>query len=254
MFVFCNPRRLAVTRTGTACTLLAKNGNVTAVFAGHPCMRYDGTKDGIQCTTVASVGASPSSAPGYRQFHVVTVRPQGITVAALPVGTVMDPQQITGQISEDVDLVHEHLKPATESCVAAGPGEPVRIDGSVDAVVTLRCKNPATRALELELVPLTDGGWVFAPDHQHLVVAPGKSGTTTFAVRRGADPAVPFALPMLQLRCDYLAADRRIPLPRGEFPLDLPPPADLGTRADVRDACFCLAAWRPACRSARRVH
>jgi len=225
--------------------LLAKNGNVTAVFAGHiHRMRYDGTKDGIQYYTVASVGAFlefEAPAAGYlHQYHVVTVRPQGITVAALPVGTVMDPQQITGQISEDVDLVHEHLRPAVESCVAAGSGEPVRIDGSADAVVTLRCENPATRAIELELVPFTDGGWVFGPDHQHLVVAPGKSGTTTFAVRRAADPAVPFALPLLQVRCDYLAADRRIPLPKREFPLDLPPPDDLGTEADALDGALVL--------------
>ncbi|HEU4418931.1 MAG TPA: LamG-like jellyroll fold domain-containing protein [Planctomycetota bacterium] len=225
--------------------LLAKNGNVTAVFAGHiHRMRYDGTKDGIQYYTVASVGAFlefEAPAAGYlHQFHVVTVRPQGITVAALPVGTVMDPQQITGQLSEDVDRVHERLKPAIESCVAAGSGQPVRSDGSVDAVVTLRCENPATRAIELELVPSTDGGWVFGPDHQHLVVAPGKSGTTTFAVRRSADPALPFGLPMLQVRCDYLAADRRIPLPRREFVLELPPPADLGMQSAAREGALVL--------------
>jgi hypothetical protein len=51
---------------------------------------------------------------------------------------------------------------------------------------------------------------------------------------------VPFALPLLQVRCDYLAADRRIPLPKREFPLDLPPPADLGTRADARDGVLAL--------------
>ncbi|HEX6812815.1 MAG TPA: LamG-like jellyroll fold domain-containing protein [Planctomycetota bacterium] len=248
VFVFLHhPRWLAQYGTDweRVHALLAKNGNVTAVFAGHiHRMRYDGTKDGIQYYTVASVGASlefEAPAAGYlHQFHVVTVRPQGITVAALPVGTVMDPQQITGQLSEDVDLVHTRLKPVLTECVAAGSGEPVSSDGSVDAVITLRCDNPATRAIDLELVSTPDNGWVFSPDHQHLVVPPGKSATTRFAVQRAADPKLPYALPILQLRCDYLAKDRRVPLPVREFPLELPPPADLGAAAQAREGVLVL--------------
>ena len=236
IFVFLHhPRWLAQYGTDwdRVHTLLAKNGNVTAVFAGHiHRMRYDGNRDGIQYYTVASVGATlefEAPAAGYlHQFHVVTVRPQGITVAALPVGTVMDPQQITGKLSEDVELVHQHMKPTLQSCVAAGTGQAVQGDGRVDAVVTLRCDNPATRAIELELVPLADETWAFSPDHQHVVLPPGQSGTTTLAVRHRPDPVLPFVLPRLQVRCDYLAADRRIGLPRAEFAFELPPPADLG--------------------------
>lgn len=236
-------------------TLLAKNGNVTAVFAGHiHRMRYDGKKDGIAYYTVASVGAHLGmEAPqaGYlHQFHVVTVRPQGITVAALPVGTVMDPQQITGEISDDCTRVHEHMEPQVVSCVAAGGGEAVTLDGSVDALVTLRCSNPARRPIEVELTPLADASWVFAPDHQHMIVPAGQQGTTTFAVRRAATPGQPFVLPRLQLRCDYLAADRRIGLPQRELPLDLPPPKSLGDTdaahegvlvLDGKNACLELA-------------
>ncbi|HEX5052676.1 MAG TPA: LamG-like jellyroll fold domain-containing protein [Planctomycetota bacterium] len=261
VFVFLHhPRWLA--RYGTdwdrVHTLLARNGNVTAVFAGHiHRMRFDGVRDGIQYFTVASVGANlefEAPAAGYlHQFHVVTVRPEGITVAALPVGTVMDPKLITGQLSEDVDLVHAHLQPSLVSCVAAGPGAGVRSDGSVDAVLTLRCDNPATRAIELELVPIAESGYVFSPDHQHVVVAPGQHGTTTFAVRRHADAAVPFVLPNVEVRCDYLAEHARIGLPRREFVLELPPPDDLGTTAaphegvlvlDGKKACLELASSR----------
>ena len=75
--------------------LLAKNGNVSAVFAGHiHHMRFDGVRDGIEYYTVASVGAhlgmDAPQAGFLHQFHVVTVRPEGIVVAALPVRTVMD--------------------------------------------------------------------------------------------------------------------------------------------------------------------
>jgi hypothetical protein len=51
---------------------------------------------------------------------------------------------------------------------------------------------------------------------------------------------MPFALPMLQVRCDYLAADRRVPLPHREFGLELPPPADLGVQAAQRDGVLAL--------------
>jgi hypothetical protein len=225
--------------------LLARAANVTAVFAGHiHCMRFDGTKDGIQYYTVASVGAHlgmDAPAAGYlHQFHVVTVRPQGIVVAALPVGTVMDPQAITGQISDDAALLHAELRAEVASCVAAGDEPPLRADGTVDAVVTLRVHNPATRAIDLELIPIDGEPWVFGPDHQHLVVPPRQAGTTTFAVRRRAEASAAFALPRLEIRCDYLAADRRIGLPRREQAIDLPPPADLGTEVAARDGALVL--------------
>ena len=213
--------------------MLAKNGNVTAVFAGHiHNMQYDGTRDGIQYYTVASVGAHLSmelpQAGFLHQFHVVTVRPGGIVVAALPVGTVIDPQSITGDLAADVARLNSKLAVSVGSFVGAGDAPPLRRDGAVDAVLTLRVQNPAKRAIEVELLPPADAGWVFSPDHQHLVVAPGDTGTTTFGVRRRPAAARPFALPRVEVRCDYLAADRRIPMPSRTVELDLPPPADLG--------------------------
>ncbi|MBL8749847.1 MAG: metallophosphoesterase [Planctomycetes bacterium] len=226
-------------------TLLAQNGNVSAVFAGHiHRMRFDGVKDGIRYFTVASVGAYlefEAPAAGFlHQFHVVTVRPDGITVAALPVGTVMDPLQITGQLSEDVDRVHESMRPLLVECVAAGAGDAITADGAVDALVTLRCSNPATRAVEYELIPHGDPSWQFGPDHQHLIVKGKDTATTTFAVRRRADPAVPFALPQLEVRCDYLAADRRIGLPRGDFAFEMRPPRDLGEKDAPHEGVLVL--------------
>lgn len=236
IFVFLHhPRWLARYGTDWARVhqLLAANGNVSAVFAGHiHRMRFDGVRDGIQYFTVASVGAHLEfEAPqaGYlHEFHVVTVRPKGITVAALPVGTVMDPKQIPGDLSEDVDRVMGSLRPAVAACVGAGTAAAIQSDGTVDAVVTLQCRNPAGRAIEIELRPTADDVWRFSPDHQHVVLPPGQTGTTTFAVRRRSSPTIPFALPQIEVRCDYLGADRRISLPVRTFPLDLPPPADLG--------------------------
>ncbi len=248
VFVFLHhPRWLAQYGTDwdRVHTLLAANGNVTAVFAGHiHRMRFDGSKDGIQYYTVASVGAyleleAPDA--GYlHQFHVVTVRPEGITVAALPVGTVLDAQQITGQLSEDVDLLHTELRPTVAQCLAAGTGPAITSEGSVDAVVAVQFHNPATRAIELEVIPAPDAGFVFSPDHQHLVIAPGTDGAVTFAVRRAADPVAGFVLPALQVRCDYLAEHRRVPVPPLAFPLPLPPPADLGDTDAPREGVLVL--------------
>jgi hypothetical protein len=248
VFVFLHhPRWLA--RYGTdwdrVHALLAKAGNVTAVFAGHiHRMRFDGVRDGIQYYTVASVGAflefeAPQA--GYlHEYHVVTVRKEGITVAALPVGTVIDPQQIPGQLSEEVELAHGRMRPTTVGCTAAGSGPAIGADGSIDAIVTLRCDNPTSRPLEFELIPTADPGCTFGPDHQHVIVPPKQSATTNFAVRRAADPALPFTLPKLEVRCDYLASDRRIGLPRATFDLDLPPPADLGAVRAAHEGVLVL--------------
>jgi hypothetical protein len=254
VFVFLHhPRWLAQYGTDWARVhaLLAANGNVTAVFAGHiHRMRFDGERDGIQYYTVASVGAhlefEAPQAGFLHQYHVVTVRPEGITVAALPVGGVLDPQAITGQLSDDVDRVHTELRPQLTGCAPAGTEPAIALDGAVDAVVTLQFANPATRAIELEIVPAPDGGFRFAPDHQHLVVAPGTTGATTFQVARAADPALPFTLPDVEVRCDYLATHQRIALPRRTFDLALPPPAGLG-RADAAHEGVLVLDGKAAC-------
>lgn len=212
---------------------LAKAGNVKAVFAGHiHNMQFGGVRDGIEYYTVASVGAHLGmEAPqaGYlHEYHVVTVRPEGIKVAAIPVGGVIDPQQISTEVAEDALAVHRGLGAHVRDAVAAGAGPALTRDGKVDAVVTLELKNPGSRAIELEVVPQAGAApWTFGPDHQHVVVPPKGTSTTTFAVQRPATDE-PFSLPEIEVRTDYLASDRRISLPTRTLPLDLPPPADLG--------------------------
>lgn len=212
-------------------TRLAAAGNVTAVFAGHiHCMRYDGVRDGIQYFTVASVGAhlgmEAPQAGFLHEFHVVTVRPGGIQVAAVPVGTLLDPQTITGAMNDDVERVHEHLRVEATALVAAGTGPAIAPDGTTDALLTVQAHNPAHRPIELELLPLGPD-WQFGPDHQHLVVPGQQTASTTFALRRAATAGRPFVLPQLQVRIDYLAADRRVQLPMRTLALDVPAPADL---------------------------
>ncbi|MFT4513058.1 MAG: 3',5'-cyclic AMP phosphodiesterase CpdA [Planctomycetota bacterium] len=224
--------------------MLAANGNVRAVFAGHiHHMRYGGAPDGIEYYTVASVGAhlglDAPQAGFLHQYHVVTVRPEGIKVAAVPVGTVIDPKTIPDALVDDVLKIHRGLRVATSEVVAASDRPAVTADGTVDAVITLSIHNPGSRAIELELIPSAGEPWSFGPDHQHVVVAPNSDGYTTFSLRSRPSPE-PFTLPTLEVRCDYLAVDRRVAIPSRKVTIDLPPPPQLGNVARARNGILVL--------------
>ena len=224
--------------------LLAKSGNVRAVFAGHiHHMRYGGVRDGIEYFTVASVGAhlgmDAPEAGFLHQYHVVTVRPEGIKVAAIPVGTVIDPQTITDAIADDVLRIHRNLSIKTLDVAASGNGSAIAVDGAVDAVVTLSCKNPGSRPIELEIIPQIGAPWIFGPDHQHVILAPNSQGQTTFSIYRKASQ-LPFSLPTVEVRCDYLARDRRIALPSRTITLELPPPTGLAAVAQKHNGVLVL--------------
>ena len=77
--------------------MLVDAGNVSAVFAGHfHQLKYDGNKDGIDFYRMGVTGASVNEinpAKGYlNHFNLVTVRGDDFSVAALPVGTVINPK------------------------------------------------------------------------------------------------------------------------------------------------------------------
>jgi len=62
-------------------------------------MRYDGKRDGIEyfalATTGGHLGKKFPQAGYLHHFNLVTVRPKGIQVSTLPVGTVIDPRMFT---------------------------------------------------------------------------------------------------------------------------------------------------------------
>jgi len=162
---------------------LVQAGNVTAVFAGHiHCMRYDGVRDGIEYFTLATVGGAQSgTAPraGYlHQYHLVTVRKQGIAVVAVPVGAALDPRQVTGELS---DLVR---------VLADTPLELIRIPELVEGArvvgeLVVRVQNPTRCPVEARITcPPPDALWVVSPDHAHTVLRPGSEALVTFRMSR----------------------------------------------------------------------
>lgn len=237
VFVFLHhPRWLADTYPGSnwdaVHALLAAAGNVSAVFAGHiHRQRYDGERDGIAYHTLATTGgATPMDAPGSTFVHhlnVVTVRRGTVAVASLPVGRLLDPRAMTPARWRDIDRLRA-LVPAFDAALdldAQGLGR---------GRLRVTLENPCDRPVEVALTPRTgrDGAWWFTPDHAHLALAPGATGTVELAWQRTPPSTGPGDdVPFLALEADYLAlepdgAGARVRLPERRVPLPLALPAE----------------------------
>ncbi|MGE4620492.1 MAG: LamG-like jellyroll fold domain-containing protein [Planctomycetota bacterium] len=81
---------------------LVASGNVEAVFAGHiHRLHYGGNQDGIEYFTLATTGGHKSHEyPGAGWVHhwnLVTVRPSGVDMAVVPVGSFLDHRDFSPQ-------------------------------------------------------------------------------------------------------------------------------------------------------------
>lgn len=205
--------------------VLARAGNVTAVFAGHiHRMRYDGVRDGIEYFTLGTTGASMTAeipGAGYlHHFHTVTVRGDKLSVATIPVGAVLDPRKITGEVSEDVAAL------SRTGLVQVGDLQ-LRDDGSIEQQVEVRITNPCRRPIALTVTPeCADRRWRFQPDHVHPELSPQEKRTLVFtAVRDAGAFDANFAMPSWRLGRDYLAEGLRITLPERTDAMAVAPPA-----------------------------
>jgi len=207
---------------------LVDAGNVTAVFAGHiHHMRYDGPRDGIEYVTLATVGGvqtGKAPAAGYlHQFHIVTVRPDRVSMSSIPVGEVMDVRAITGEVSEAARRLAD-VRPQFDGRLA------VSRSGGAGDTLAVTVANPVDRPVEITLHPESrDSRWIVRPDHVHKILQPGEDAGFKFRVDRMGDSLDhAFRLPRMALDIDYLAEAARFPIPRSttDFPLrlDLPTP------------------------------
>jgi len=192
---------------------LVKAGNVSAVFGGHiHHMRYD-PADGIEYFSLATVGGQQQGhapeAGWLHQFHVVTVRKGQVAFASIPVGGVDDPKLITGQVSEQGEVLGRAMPLKF--------AQPIKIndDGSVDSELKITLKNPATLAIQAELMPTSkDSRWIIGPDHQHVTVKAGEEVTLAFQVRRAAGKIDEDTRPIVvELSIDMLTEARRFAIP-----------------------------------------
>ena len=201
--------------------VLAEAGNVRAVFAGHiHRMRYDGPRDGIEYVTLATVGGGQSGLvpeAGYlHQFHHVTVRPDGIALAAIPVGTALDVRDITATVSNETAAL---ARATPELSGELSVDETGTGTGTIEVVVS----NPTGRSVEFTLVPgSADGRWRFLPDHAHATIVPGASRRFSFdASGRGDVIDCAWTQPTITIDADYLGANRRYAIPTRTLALPL---------------------------------
>lgn len=193
--------------------LLKDAGNVTAVFAGHiHYMRYD-PQDGIEYVTLATVGGGQSSKvpeAGYlHQYHLVTVRPKQVAMAAFPVGEAMDVREITSELQQQaIKLAQQKPKVST---TLAPAGEDLH-EGSITTVID----NPTERPIDFTLTPASrDSRWTISPNHTHGHVKPGESQKITFHVTyRGKMDDDAFHGIELVLDQDFLAKTTRYAIPQ----------------------------------------
>lgn len=199
---------------------LVAAGNVTAVFAGHVHhMYYGGDRDGIEYFTLATTGGHLSRvAPsvGYlHHFHVVTVRDQKLSVAAVPVGELRDPRTLTQALVKDAGRLLFGSPPVVQVPAV------LRSDGSAIGTYTVRFTNPTQVPVEVTLQPDSrNSGWRLWPDHEHARVAPGESAEASFRYEKAAGWS-DRRYPELRIQSDYLGNGLRLSLPESRFPFAL---------------------------------
>jgi len=199
--------------------LLAANGNVRAVFAGHiHKMTYGGNRDGIEYYSLATTGGGlPASmispVTGFlHHFNVVTVRSNGFTMAAVPVGEVIDPKTFTAEYDTGIRALRDLAPSFRDDFV-------VQQDGSAKGRLSVELKNPCPNPLEVHLVPAFGRGTAATPDHTTTTIKPGETRRFEFGYKRDAGELDRMELPRLQFRFDALFEGSRLSFPERALPV-----------------------------------
>ncbi len=201
---------------------LAAAGNVEAVFAGHiHRLHYGGKKDGIDYFTLATTGGGKAhDYPGAGWVHhwnLVTVRPSGIDVAVVPVGSLLDPRHFTPKRR----ALSERLLAADIATFRGGL--PVEDASLFPKPLSLTLRNPVDSAT-LRIFLSNPGGEVEFPTRE-VVLGPGV--TRDLVVKVSLDGAIlegSRALPVIDVACyfdDENAKSIEVPVRRIVVPLDL---------------------------------
>lgn len=269
VFVFCHHPRWIGGNYGNdwdkVHERLVAAGNVKGVFGGHiHRMRYD-PKDGIEYFAVATIGGVQSGLvpeAGYLHcYDIVTVRPDRIERATLPVGAAMDPREITGEVSLEAPKLLS-VQPTWSGAITIGE------NGAVSQGLAFTIENPTPRSVDTEAHFFSgDPRWTIVPDHIHGTLTPGGQLSFGVSITRPADSLDDaLQMPTMQLGFDYLTDTARFAIPRRDthLPVDLSslpmPPVPTTERVlrlaggsahvrvedaslDVPDGPFTVEAW-----------
>lgn len=201
---------------------LANAGNVSAVFAGHiHTMRYDGPKDGIEYVTLATTGGGQSGSipqAGYlHHYNIVTVRDGRISLAAVPVGEVLDVREITGELVSQVNKVKV-------SPIKISPPLKIKGNESGQHQISITLTNPSDRPVSTVISGSnTNLGFHCEPDHHHASLKSGETRNFSFALSWDAHlTRGTFGTPSFHIDSEYLAKGFAYEIPRRtvSVPLD----------------------------------
>jgi hypothetical protein len=192
--------------------LLKDAGNVSAVFAGHiHHMHYGGTKDGIEYHTLATTGGHLSTEipdAGYlHHMNMVSVRPSGISVSAIPVGAVMDPKEFTAEFLAQISLAQK-IRPLPET-----ERLPLNVDGSASGQQVFSIENTSKKPVDVTIALQSSSRWHLKPDHFHKRLKPGQRQQVEFRLDRSAGEIDSLKLPELITSIHLEGESSRIRLP-----------------------------------------
>jgi hypothetical protein len=200
--------------------VLAQSGKVRAVFAGHwHRYRSDGTKDGIHYYVMAATGAAVGrldQAGDLQHWNFVSVRPDGFTMAVVPVGSLLESDFVTSQESDDCIalLGGAWLGPAPRldpngdggsAQAANGEGSRAAPEGGGRSDFTVRVANPTTKPIDVELDwSANRGGLSVEPAKSEVTLGPKEEATPRFTLVSGpAAPGFPRIAPALTAAATY---------------------------------------------------
>ena len=196
-------------------------------------MRYDGPKDGIEYVTLATTGGGQSSSipqAGYlHHYDIVTVREDRISLAAVPVGEVLDVREITGELITQVNKVKK-------SPVKISPLLSLKNNEGGKHQLSVILNNPSDRPVATVVSssnPSLDFRW--QPDHQHATLRPGETKEFNFNLSWDAHLTKGnFDTPSFHIDSEYLAKGFAYEIPRRmiSVPLDL----ELNRKDDLQNS------------------
>ncbi len=213
-----------------------KAGNVAAVFAGHIHRMRSDPKDGIEYLTLATTGGGQGfevpRAGFLHEFHKVAVRKNRVGYATIPVGSLIDPRELTDALQAEVVALKRQV-PKFE------PAIPFQQDGSCDTTIKITVTNTAGFPADWTLLlDSADSRWDLSVKPVQTVIEPGKSFTFEQRVKRPAGGLDTAIRPVyLKRRVVALTPGSRIEIPEiaTEIPLDFSafPAADPKTEQKV---------------------
>lgn len=153
--------------------IFAADGRPTDVFAGHKHVyRDDGVRGNVHYRAMALTGGyqiGRASEASFHHFNVVRARPEGVSMAVVPIDAVQPSDVFRGEDLNQLAALLRSRFAEVEGSLAAGSvgGE------SGEVVVTLR--NPIEKALPYSLEVRAPAGWRLTNTTADGVLQPGET-------------------------------------------------------------------------------